>query len=358
MKFKDLKEFIDSIGDMVIVVGKDRRIIAVNEVMLRKCGLKEADVVGKECHRISRCLKIPCPSGVACPLREVLTSGRVKRMVHTHYTRDGRKMVVEITASPLKENGETVGIIEIIRDVTAAYSLQENLKASLERFKKTVKIKELFTDILTHDLINVANIVLLQCETILDREKCEDTREDLKRLKRNVERLVVMIENAARYARLQSIDSLDFRRMDLHEVLKNVVSTLEESARERNITIDLRVHEPVLAMVNPNIESVFYNLISNAIKFSPRGERVVVDILDEGEEYLILVKDRGPGIPDEEKERIFERFKRVEKGAVKGTGLGLAIVKRIVELHGGRVWVEDNPGGGSIFYVRIPKEQR
>ncbi|NOZ58494.1 MAG: PAS domain-containing protein [Euryarchaeota archaeon] len=357
MKIEELKEFIDSIGDMVIVVGRDRRIIAVNEALLKKCSLREEEIVGRECHTISRCLRIPCPAGVACPLQEVLDTGEVRRVIHTHYTKEGRKMVVEITASPLREDGEAAGVIEIIRDVTATYSLQESLKASLERFKKTVKIKELFTDILTHDLINVANIVLLQCETILDREKCPDTRDDLKRLKRNVERLVGMIENAARYARLQSIESLEFRQMDLTEVLRSVVSTLEESAREKEIEIEVRVREPRPAMVNPNIESVFYNLISNAIKFSPSGRRVEVDILDEGRHYLITVKDRGPGIPDEEKERIFERFKRVEKGAVKGTGLGLAIVKRIAELHGGKVWVEDNPGGGSIFYVRIPKEQ-
>jgi len=72
---------------------------------------------------------------------------------------------------------------------------------------------------------------------------------------------------------------------------------------------------------------------------------------------MVSVKDRGNIIPDESKEIIFERFKRIEKRGVKGTGLGLSIVKRIVDIHKGKVWVEDNPEGGNIFLVRIPAKR-
>jgi|Deesub1362A_J573_1020465.scaffolds.fasta_scaffold00848_18 hypothetical protein len=359
MKIEELKDFIDYLGDMVLIIGKDRKILAANEALLKRCKFRLDEIVGKNCYRVSHCLNIPCPKDVVCPMDEVIATGKGKRVVHTHYTKNGKKMVVEISASPLREDGEIIGIIEIIRDITESYSFQESLKADLEKFRKTMEIKELFSDILTHDLLNVANIILLQSEILLDRETCEEPiKEDLKRLKRNVERLVNMIESAARYARLHSIESLDFRQMDLTKLLKGVVTAFEEAAKEKDIKIEVKVHSPRVAMVNPNIESVFYNLISNAIKFSPRGKRVVVDIIDEKDTYLIMVKDYGPGVPDEEKENIFERFKRIEKGTVKGTGLGLAIVKRVAELHHGKAWVEDNPEGGSIFYVRIPKKQR
>ena len=358
MEIEELKDFIDSLGDMVLIISKDRKVLAANRAFLDRCRLRQGEVVNRECYVLSHCLKIPCPEDVVCPLEEVVATGEVKRVVHTHYTKEGKKMVVEISASPLKRDGEIIGIIEVIRDITDTYSLQQSLEASLERFKKTLEIKELFSDILTHDLLNVANILLLQSEILLEREACEDTREDLKKLKKNVERLVSMIENAARYARLHSIESLEFREMDLTKLLNGVVSAFEEAAKEKDISIEVLVRSPRQAMVNPNIESVFYNLISNAIKFSPPGKRVVVDIIDEGDTYLIMVKDYGPGVPDKDKESIFERFKRIEKGAVKGTGLGLAIVKRVAELHHGRAWVEDNPEGGSIFYVRIPKRQR
>jgi len=103
------------------------------------------------------------------------------------------------------------------------------------------------------------------------------------------------------------------------------------------------------------IGSVFYNLLSNAIKYSPEGKKIEVNIIDNRENWKIYVKDCGSGVSAEDKSRLFTRFQRADKKGVKGTGLGLAIAKRIVELHKGRIWIEDNPEGGSIFYVEIPK---
>jgi two-component system phosphate regulon sensor histidine kinase PhoR len=102
---------------------------------------------------------------------------------------------------------------------------------------------------------------------------------------------------------------------------------------------------------------VFANLLSNAIKYARDGRKVIIEVEDDGENYIIRVKDFGEGVPDEFKEIIFERFKRKEKRGVKGTGLGLAIVKRIVEIHGGEVWVEDNSPKGAVFVVKLPKQR-
>lgn len=110
-------------------------------------------------------------------------------------------------------------------------------------------------------------------------------------------------------------------------------------------------------MANHVMHDVFFNLLSNAIKYSPDGAKIIVAVEDAGQRWRISFKDSGPGVADKDKERIFERFLRLERGNIKGTGLGLAIVKRAVELHSGRTWVEDNPEGGSIFYVEIPKRQ-
>ena len=89
--------------------------------------------------------------------------------------------------------------------------------------------------------------------------------------------------------------------------------------------------------------------------YSPAGNKIEVSIIDEKEHCKIYVKDWGYGIKDEDEAKLFTRFLRVNKKGVKGTGLGLAIVKRVVDLHGGKVWIEDNPEGGSVFYLEIPK---
>ena len=111
--------------------------------------------------------------------------------------------------------------------------------------------------------------------------------------------------------------------------------------------------------MNPIIEQVFTNFISNAIKYSPEGSHVVVGISDAGDEWKVTVKDSGSGISEHDRELIFTRFSRLEKakkGGIKGTGLGLAIVHKIVYLHNGSVGVDSNsPEKGSTFWVRLNK---
>jgi two-component system phosphate regulon sensor histidine kinase PhoR len=109
-------------------------------------------------------------------------------------------------------------------------------------------------------------------------------------------------------------------------------------------------------MASPLIEEVFVNLLSNAIKYSPEDSKIIVSSSDLGDRCRIQVTDFGPGISNEDKPRIFERFRQADKGSVKGSGLGLAIVKRVVDLHMGEVGVDDNPlGSGSIFWVNLKK---
>ena len=104
------------------------------------------------------------------------------------------------------------------------------------------------------------------------------------------------------------------------------------------------------------LETLFLNLLDNAIKYSPKESKIIIDIVDAGKNWKVSVTDFGEGVSDDDKPKLFERFRRVKKGAVKGTGLGLAIVKRLIALHGGTVGVEDNPAGqGSVFWVTVKK---
>jgi signal transduction histidine kinase len=103
------------------------------------------------------------------------------------------------------------------------------------------------------------------------------------------------------------------------------------------------------------LEDLFSNLVSNALKYASEGKMIEIGIRDTDDSWTVHVKDWGKGIEDEYKEKIFTRFKRLDKGGVKGSGLGLAIAQRIVDLHQGDIWVEDNPEGGSVFFVRLPK---
>jgi signal transduction histidine kinase len=139
-------------------------------------------------------------------------------------------------------------------------------------------------------------------------------------------------------------------KLDLNMVFKTVVDYHMPNIEKKEIKLNYIAKGEYSAMANPLIEVVFSNLLGNAIKHSHQGSKIEVNVIDENMHYRIYVKDWGYGIKNEDKENIFTYVQRGNK-----KGMGLAIVKRVVELQGGRVWIEDNPEGGSIFYVKIPK---
>ncbi|MEE8401410.1 MAG: PAS domain S-box protein [Candidatus Hydrothermarchaeaceae archaeon] len=172
----------------------------------------------------------------------------------------------------------------------------------------------------------------------------------------SVEKVITMIEDSNKLARLETEEEPEFANRNLDEMIEASIDSLKFNANAKKIAIEYTGNGEYMAELNPVLEDVFLNLISNAITFSPEGSKVIIVVSDEEKDWKVMVKDNGPGVPDKYKKNIFERFMRASKEGVKGTGLGLAIVERVVSLHDGRVWIEDNPEGGSIFYVVIPKK--
>ncbi|HCF60301.1 MAG TPA: sensor histidine kinase [Myxococcales bacterium] len=145
---------------------------------------------------------------------------------------------------------------------------------------------------------------------------------------------------------------------DLRGLARGVVE-LFRSESPRHDLVFLEPETPVQVRCDEGrIEQALGNLVSNAIKYSPAGGRVTVGVFARGDEAIFEVTDQGVGIPPEERERIFEPFRRspTSREAVPGTGLGLSITRRIVESHGGRLELESEPGKGSTFRARLPKE--
>ncbi len=236
----------------------------------------------------------------------------------------------------------------IIRDITKRKNAEESLK-------RTNKLKDLFIDIITHDLMNPVGIVLNYAELIEDEDLDEDVRVAVKAIINSTERVIRIISNASNLAKLERTERLELENLDMVILIKRVVEECRRLAEEKGIEIVTNLDETLPLWASYSIRDVFLNVISNAIKYSPDNTKIQISAEDLKDRVKIAVKDNGEGIPDEYKESIFERYKRKEKEGVKGSGLGLTIAKLIVELHKGRIWVEDNPEGGSIFYVEIPK---
>jgi PAS domain S-box-containing protein len=252
--------------------------------------------------------------------------------------------------------GRYLGIVAVSRDITERIKLEKDLKEHAKKLEYSNNMKDLFADIMRHDFINPASIIRNFADLLLDEDLPREAAEDATTIKRSSDRLIEMIETASKFSKLEDAESLTCNQKDLGKVLKKSVSEFQPFLKEKNIEVSIKERGKCLAEVSPFIGDVFANLISNAIKYSPEGSNVLIGIEDKGENCRISVADEADKISPEHRRTIFERFRRVGKEGVKGSGLGLAIVKRIVDLHKGRVWVEDNPVGGNVFFVDIPKK--
>jgi signal transduction histidine kinase len=245
---------------------------------------------------------------------------------------------------------------QLVRTIRYAIWRKQILKNYVARFKKADYLKNLFTDLMRQDLLNLADVIKTAAEVGLGEAKDEGVHNALLKIMRDTDKLAGIIKNASMYAMLvESVEKLERRWLDLNMIFRKAADSLKPELEKKNIKLEYLVKSDCPAMVNPMIEDAFSNLINNAIKYSPESSKIEAGIIKENEHWKIYIKDWGYGIRKEDKVLLFKRFQREDEKGVMNTELGLAIVSRIVELHGGRIRVEDNPEGGCLFYVEIPE---
>jgi signal transduction histidine kinase len=157
-------------------------------------------------------------------------------------------------------------------------------------------------------------------------------------------------------------ESLKFTPQNMREMARLALQSCEVAAVTAGISLHLQAEAdlPVIPVDRDRINQVFDNLLGNAIKFSPRGGAISIEVQDTGDMIQVGVRDTGVGIPSEKLDKVFDRFYQVDGSATRrfgGAGLGLAIARRIIEAHGGRIWVESEVGQGSAFKFALPKIQ-
>lgn len=216
------------------------------------------------------------------------------------------------------------------------------------------RLKDIFIDIMGHDMLNPAGAVKIRSQIALSKEKDPERKEHLRFIYRESEKLIHMIEGAKKLSKLEGTQTLEKEEKDIKKIIQGAIKSLDEERSKKNQKIILKGKGNFIARVNNLIYDVYENLLSNAIKYSPENSTIYITI-EQNASVEVAVYDTGKGIPDKHKKAIFKRFSRIEKAQIKGTGLGLAIVKKVVQAHNGSVWIEDNPKGGSIFRVRIPR---
>jgi signal transduction histidine kinase len=241
---------------------------------------------------------------------------------------------------------------------------RRRLEASNLELLRSNQAKANFLSIISHELKTPLSVINGFLSLILDERYENDPqhlREAVHIAKRRGEQLARMIDELIDLSRLDA-RAMVLRRepTDVVEIFRELGVEFQEEFRRRGLRFSLRVPPalPLLLCDPGKMRQVFTNLIANALKFSPDGGEIELAAEDRGQEILMSCRDTGIGIPDSERERVFEKFYQVDSSATRrfgGAGLGLSIVKEIVLLHGGQTWVESTPGHGSIFFVVLPK---
>jgi signal transduction histidine kinase len=215
---------------------------------------------------------------------------------------------------------------------------------------------ERFATIAAHDLQEPLRTII-SFTGLLERRHAPDLAPEahdyLIRVAAAAERMRALIEDLLVYARIGQAER-QFEAVDLRLVIDEVLDDLETLLRDNNAKVEVGDLPTVFGNA-PGLGQVFTNLISNAVKYRlGDAPRVRITAQQRGRDWVVAVADNGKGIDPANHERIFELFRRLESRGVSGTGLGLAICARVIDLHGGRIWVRSAVGQGATFYFTIP----
>ncbi len=354
-----LDALLESIADGIMVLGPDLTIERFNRALGTITGWPAQEAVGRPHGEVIRLrnARVRHDGGHPPSLEAALQEGWPHREARTLYVegelvrRTGSLLPVGITYAPmLGRAGKVLNIIGVVRDIS--------------RFREADALKDTFISVVSHELKTPVAIIKGYAETLLNpkaRRNDALVEEMLTAIAEEADRLAHLVDDLLDASRLQAggLPFRDVEDVDLRAIARRVVERYRHQTDRHELILDFPDDFPTIRGDPQRLEQVLDNLVSNAIKYSPRGGKVIVRGEATPAEVHIAVSDEGVGIPLEEQERIFDRFYRVENPetrAVSGTGLGLYLTRAIVQAHGGRCWVRSTPGEGSTFYVALPRE--
>ncbi len=349
---KKYRTLIENIHDGVFII-QDGRIQFGNDALAGMIGYTMEEVIGKDF------MELVAPEDLAM-VADRYQRRQAGEVIPKDYNfsalhKDGKtRVAVNMKVEIINYRGR-VASMGTLMDITERKRAEEAIKRYTGELEESNRVKELFIDIMHHDILNPLNVAGGYVQILKEKEKQKQKKAYFGAIERSLARAHELIDSATMFSKLESSESIELGELDLKEVMERVIENLNPLAEKSGMIIENNITQSMPACANRIIEEVFANLIANAIKYASCGKRLLISGEDKDNFWNIRAIDFGDGIKEADKRNIFQRFQRMEKKGVKGSGLGLAITRRIVELHKGRIWVEDNPEGGAVFVVEIPK---
>jgi PAS domain S-box-containing protein len=349
---EELRRFeqgFEMLQDTLVLGDKDFNIIYINPTGLNRSGYTYEEVMGQPATMFAS-----LDDGQMDPLeviQELFEKGHYKaeRMA---ISKDGRRYPVEISVTMSTDpKGDPEMVAVHSRDITERKEAEHNILRARER-------AEFFTDLMAHDINNYIQGVIGFLD-LLEKSSLEgEQAKHVQQANVQANRVSNLIERVRTISKAQHPEEL--KPVDVRAVIDQEVSDIHHKYEDRDVEIMVNAPEgPVPVQADDLLNDLVLNLLDNAVKFSTLPKPLVeIDVKPRAEDgyVTISVTDRGPGIPDEDKDEVFFRFVRRREEA-EGTGLGLSLVMALTDRYKGRVWIEDRvkdaPGEGSVFSVEL-----
>lgn len=335
---RQLETILNSTPDPVLVTDASNRLVLVNPAASQ---LFNVVIRRGERQDLQRTIPIK-------PLYDLLMASSEDGRTSEIKMPNGRTYLA--TASAMTAEDRTVGRVCILRDVT--------------QLKEIDSLKSDFVSTVSHDLRSPLTL-MRGYATMLEMagELNDQQKSYIRMIVQGVENMSKLVSNLLDLGRIDFGVGLQVESIPVLDIIERVTGALQMLARNKEIALSVEIPRDMPHAVEADqalLHQAVYNLVENAIKYTPKGGEVTLHLLTAPDTLTFAIKDTGIGIQPEDMKRMFEKFYRGthrEALAQRGTGLGLAIVKSVAERHRGKVWVESELGKGSVFYLQIPLTQ-
>jgi len=307
--------------------------------------------------------------GMAIRFSKTLQTNMIYQTLQVKMPANGQKLVLRLAMSLdfldhflKKARSSTFFILVPIFMILSILSIVFSLKSDEKKRRKAEKLKIDLVANISHEVRTPLTALkgYVQVLRSFSENLEKDQLEYLNKIEHNAERLTLLFRDVLDLSNLENNQRLSFEVLPVGEITENIIGSVGEVHKKKKIEISYNIELESFEGNGKTVEQLLNNLVDNAYKYTPDGGKIHINWQKVDGHAQLMVRDTGIGIPEKDRDRIFERFFRIDGSRSRemgGTGLGLAIVKHVTQRHKGRVWFDSVPDQGTTFYVQFPMKQ-